>query len=98
VQTLEPPTLRARREAERTRARRRNFLTLATVIAMLAPLALGSLWVLSNIPHSSTTPPDVVLQVQPGWGVKEVAQALVAREGFHPDAGDVSNEVVGCVE
>jgi UPF0755 protein len=80
VQTLESPTLRGRRQAERTRTRRRNLLTLATVLVLLTPLAIGSVWVLANVPRSSTTPPDVVLQVQPGWGMKEVAQALVAHK------------------
>ncbi len=64
--------------AERARLHRRNFATLCAVAALLAPLALASVWVLSNVAHSTAGDADIVIEVQPGWGPVQVGDALVA--------------------
>ena len=46
------PGPRGRYKVERARQRRRNVATLITVAAMLTPIVLGSLWVLSNVETS----------------------------------------------
>jgi len=69
--------MRARRQAERTRQRRRDALTLLTILVLLAPLAIGSFWVLSHVRSSSDGNSDVVLEVQSGWGPAQVGDALV---------------------
>jgi UPF0755 protein len=54
--------------------RRRNVAALVTVIALVAPLLIASAWVFANVQHSENT--DVIVEVQQGWGPKEVGDAL----------------------
>jgi UPF0755 protein len=67
---------RGRRAAERSRIYRRNLATLCVVAALLAPLAVASLWVLSNVQSSTAGNADVVVAVQPGWTPAQVGDAL----------------------
>src|ERR1700730_9357368 len=69
-------TLRGRRAAERYRAYRRNLATLCVVAVLLTPLAIASLWVLSNVEHSTAGNADVLVQIQPGWTSVQVGDAL----------------------
>jgi peptidoglycan lytic transglycosylase G len=54
--------------------RRRNVAALVTVLALVAPLLIASAWVFANVQHSENT--DVIVEVQQGWGPKEVGDAL----------------------
>jgi len=67
---------RGRRAAERSRAYRRNVATLLAVAALLTPLALASVWVLSNVAHSTAGDADVVVEVQQGWTAVQMGDAL----------------------
>jgi cell division protein YceG involved in septum cleavage len=67
---------RGRRAAERSRTYRRNLATLCVVAALLAPLAVASLWVLSNVQSSTAGNADIVVAVQPGWTPAQVGDAL----------------------
>jgi UPF0755 protein len=69
-------TPRDRFKAERARQRRRDLATVVTVAAMLAPIVLGSLWVLSNVETSTQKNVDVLVEVEPDWGPVQVATAL----------------------
>ena len=66
------------RAAERARLHRRNLATFCAIVALLAPLAIASLWVLSNVEHSTEGDADIVIEVQPGWGPVQVGDALEA--------------------
>ena len=66
---------RARR-AELQRRRRHNLATFVAIAALLTPLAIGSLWVLSNVERSAASDPDVVVEVLPGWTPLHVGDAL----------------------
>ncbi len=44
--------------------------------AMLTPLALASVWVLSNVAHSTAGDADVVVELQQGWTSAQVGDAL----------------------
>ena len=67
---------RARYKVELARQRRRNTATLLAVAAMLAPIVLGSLWVLSNVETSTEGKADILLEVEQNWGPAEVAGRL----------------------
>lgn len=67
---------RGRRAAERSRAYRRNFATLCVIGVLLAPLGIASLWVLSNVEHSTAGNADVLVEVQQGWTAVQVGDAL----------------------
>jgi len=67
---------RGRRAAERNRTYRRNVATLVVVSVLLTPLAVASLWVLSNVESSTAGNADVVVEVQPGWSPAQVGDAL----------------------
>ena len=54
--------------------RRRNVAALVTVLALVAPLVIASAWVFANVQHNENT--DVIVEVQQGWGTKEVGDAL----------------------
>jgi UPF0755 protein len=70
------PAPRGRYKVERARQRRRNVATLITVAAMLTPIVLGSLWVLSNVETSTQGNADVLVEVEPDWGPAQVGAAL----------------------
>ena len=70
---------RNRRAAERNRAYRRNLATIIVIGAMLAPLAIASLWVLSNVESSTAGNADVVVEIQQGWTPAQVGDALQQR-------------------
>jgi len=70
---------RSRRARERNRTYRRNLMTMIVVGVMLAPLAIASLWVLSNVESSTAGNADVVVEVQQGWTPAQVGDALQAR-------------------
>ncbi|MET0895088.1 MAG: hypothetical protein ABWY80_04485, partial [Acidimicrobiia bacterium] len=55
------------RRAQLTRRRQHNVATFVAIAALLTPLAIGSLWVLSHVERSAANAPDVVVEVQPGW-------------------------------
>ena len=74
-------TPRARYKVELARQRRRNLATLVTVAAMLTPIVLGSLWVLSNVETSAEGKDDILLEVEQNWGPNEVG----ALSGQEPD-------------
>jgi UPF0755 protein len=67
---------RNRRAAERNRTYRRNVMTLVVIGAMLTPLAIAALWVLSNVESSTAGNADVVVEVQQGWTPSQVGDAL----------------------
>ena len=55
---------------------RRNLATFCVVVALLAPLAVASLWVLSNVESSTAGNADVVVEIQQGWTPTQVGDAL----------------------
>ena len=67
---------RNRRAAERNRSYRRNVMTLVVIGVMLTPLAIASLWVLSNVESSSAGDADVVVEILPAWTPAQVGDAL----------------------
>jgi UPF0755 protein len=54
--------------------RRRNLAALVAVLALVTPIVIASAWVFANVEHSHNT--DTVVEVQQGWGPKEVGDAL----------------------
>ncbi len=70
---------RSRRARERNRTYRRNVMTMIVVAAMLTPLAIASLWVLSNVESSTAGNADVVVEIQQGWTPAQVGDALQQR-------------------
>ena len=56
------------------RLRRRNIATLCGMIALLTPIVIASAWVFSNVKHAESS--DRVIEVESGWGAKEVGDAL----------------------
>jgi UPF0755 protein len=67
---------RSRRATERNRSYRRNVMTLIVIGAMLTPLAIASLWVLSNVASSTAGNADIVVEIQQGWTPAQVGDAL----------------------
>ena len=67
---------RSRRSRERNRTYRRNMMTMIVVGAMLAPLAIASLWVLSNVQNSTAGDADIVVEIQQGWTPAQVGDTL----------------------
>jgi peptidoglycan lytic transglycosylase G len=74
VSTAVPTTRRGRREAEVARQRRRTLATLVGVLALLTPIVIASVWVFAHVEHAEST--DRVIEVEPGWGAKEIGDAL----------------------
>ena len=70
---------RNRRAAERNRTYRRNVMTVVVIGAMLAPLAIASLWVLSNVQKSTAGNADVIVEIQQGWTPTQVGDALQSK-------------------
>jgi UPF0755 protein len=70
---------RNRRARARNRTYRRNVMTLIVMAAMLTPLALASLWVLSNVESSTAGNADVVVEIQQGWTPAQVGDTLEAK-------------------
>jgi UPF0755 protein len=70
---------RDRRAAERNRTYRRNLATLTVVGVLLAPLALASLWVLSNVESSTAGNADVLVEIQQGMTPAQVGDVLEHR-------------------
>jgi UPF0755 protein len=67
---------RGRRAKERSRAYRRNFATVCVIGALLTPLAIAAVWVLSNVEHSTAGNADIVVEVQQGWTATQVGDEL----------------------
>jgi UPF0755 protein len=67
---------RSRRARERNRTYRRNAMTMVVIVAMLTPIAIASLWVLSNVESSTAGNADIVVEVQQGWTPKQVGDEL----------------------
>jgi UPF0755 protein len=65
-----------RRAVELARMRRRNLATFGVIAALLMPLAIGSVWVLANVEHSTAGNADIVVEVQQGWTSAQVGDAL----------------------
>ena len=55
---------------------RRNLATFCVVVALLTPLAVASLWVLSNVESSTAGNADVVVEILQGWNPTQVGDAL----------------------
>ncbi len=72
------PAQRGQRAAERSRNYRRNVATLCVLGALLAPLAIASVWVLSDVAHSTAGNADVLVEVQQGWTATQVGDELAA--------------------
>jgi peptidoglycan lytic transglycosylase G len=72
-------SVRNRRAAERNRTYRRNLMTMIVVGVMLAPLAIASVWVLSNVERSTAGSADIVVEIQQGWTPQQVGDALDER-------------------
>ena len=70
---------RSRRAAERNRTYRRNVLTVIIVGVMLAPLAIASVWVLSNVESSTAGNADIVVEIQQGWTPAQVGDTLQSK-------------------
>jgi len=69
-------SFRNRRAAERYRNYRRNLMTVIVIGAMLAPLAIASLWVLGNVESSTAGNADVEVEIQQGWTPAQVGDVL----------------------
>ena len=67
---------RNRRARARNRTYRRNMMTVIVVGAMLAPLAIASVWVLSNVESSTAGSADIVVEIQQGWTPEQVGNVL----------------------
>jgi UPF0755 protein len=67
---------RSRRARARNRTYRRNVMTMIVLAAMLTPLAVASLWVLSNVESSTAGNADIVVEIQQGWTPQQVGDAL----------------------
>lgn len=65
-----------RRAAELARARRRNLATLVVVLILLAPLAVGSVYVLSNVQSSSPGSADVIVEIRADMTPEQVGDLL----------------------
>jgi UPF0755 protein len=70
---------RSRRAAERNRTYRRNVMTVIVVGVMLAPLAIASVWVLSNVESSTAGNADIVVEIQQGWTPAQVGDTLQSK-------------------
>jgi len=65
-----------RRAADLARTRRRNLLTLVVVLVLLAPIATGSIYVLSRVETSSASSSDVVLEIKADMTPAQVGDLL----------------------
>jgi UPF0755 protein len=65
-----------RRAADLARTRRRNVLTLVVLLILVAPLAMGSIYVLSRVETSSADSSDVVVEVQANMSPVQVGDML----------------------
>jgi UPF0755 protein len=63
------------------------MMTMIAVAAMLTPLAIASLWVLSNVESSTAGNADVVVEIQQGWTPAQVGDALEQRGVIASSAG-----------
>ena len=54
--------------------RRRNLAAFCAVLVLLTPIVIASAWVFANVEHSESN--DVIIEVQQGWGPKEVGDEL----------------------
>jgi UPF0755 protein len=70
---------RVRHAKERNRTYRRNVLTLIVVCAMLTPLVIASLWVLSNVESATSGSRDIAVEIQQGWTPAQVGDTLQQR-------------------
>lgn len=71
---ISPAAREARRASELARMRRRNFSTLAVVLVLLTPIVVVSVAVLASLEHNQST--SRVIEVQQGWGAKEIGDEL----------------------
>jgi UPF0755 protein len=55
---------------------RRNLATFVVIVVLLTPLAIASLWVLSNVESSTAGDADVVVEIQQGWTSAQAGDAL----------------------
>ena len=54
--------------------RRRNLAAFVAVLVLVTPIVIASAWVFANVEHFHNI--DTVVEVQQGWGPKEVGDAL----------------------
>jgi UPF0755 protein len=73
---IDPNPVARRRAADLARARRRNLLTLVVVLILLAPLAMGSIYVLANVETSAAGSSDVVLEIRANMTPAQVGDML----------------------
>jgi UPF0755 protein len=76
--TPTPAPYARRRAADAARARRRSALTVTVMVVLLAPLLMGSVYVLSKVKHSSDSATDVIVEIKQGWTPAQVGDALAA--------------------
>lgn len=70
---------RSRRASERIRTYRRNLATVMVIAAMLTPLAIASVWVLSNVESSTAGNADIPIEIKQGWTPKQAGDVLVQK-------------------
>ena len=68
----------SRREA-RARQRRRSFLALGIIAALVLPFVLAAGWFVWELSPPGDSGAAVQVDIQPGWGAKEAGDALQAR-------------------
>jgi UPF0755 protein len=54
--------------------RRRNLAALCALLVLVTPMVIASAWVFANVEHSQNN--DAIIEVQQGWGPKEVGDEL----------------------
>lgn len=67
-----------RREA-RARQRRRSFLALGIIAALVLPFVFVAGWFVWELSPPGDAGAEVLVEIQPGWGAKEAGDALQAR-------------------
>lgn len=65
-----------RRAADLARTRRRNLLTFVVLLILIAPLAMGSIYVLSNVETSVAGSSDVVVEIRADMTPAQVGDML----------------------
>ena len=58
--------------------RRRNLAAFVGVMALLAPIIIGSMWVFANVEHSSNN--DRIIEVDQGWNTQQVGDELESQD------------------
>jgi UPF0755 protein len=78
IEVAAPDDAVTRREA-RTRQRRRSFLALGIIAALVLPFMFLAGWFVWELSPPGATGAAVKVEIQPGWGAREAGDALEAR-------------------